>query len=80
MIKYIKFLEHCTNEQLENIMSHTTAIMGDFEFLTNLRGAQLAAESEEYYRLYQMNWAAFCTLAARLKGIEKRNPEPLAAE
>lgn len=76
MITMEQILSRCNEEQLENILDSSLTIMKHMEFIAGISGVQLAAENEQYWKLYGLNALTFSELAQRAHG-KKRIVEPI---
>ena len=80
MITIQQILTHCTEEQLESILSSSQELMSHMEFVANRPSIELAGECEQYWKVYGINAMAFLELASRAQGKCQRNPNPIATE
>lgn len=76
MITFDQILSRCDEEQLESIIDCALTIMRHMEFVTRKSDTQLAAENEQYWKLYGINALTFSELAARAHG-KQRIVEPI---
>ena len=76
MITIEQILSRCTEEQLDSIMDCALTIMRHMEFVTGKKTVDLAAENEQYWKLYGINALTFSELAARAHG-KQRIVEPI---
>lgn len=76
MITIEQILSRCTEEQLDSITDCALTIMRHMEFVTKMSDTKLAAENEQYWKLYGINTLTFSELAARAHG-KQRIVEPI---